>query len=166
MGSKGVLNPIFYLCMILKACVVAMMVAIASLTFYQVVMRYGLNRSSSWSEEAVRFIFIWCSFLAIAMGVRDNIHIGINVVVELFSKKIQAFIEVVGYIAMIVFSGYLVFYGWQVVVATGSQTSPGLGIPMSWVYASVPTMGALIVIFGLEGAYKVISGNNTDSEEA
>ncbi|AMC99418.1 TRAP transporter small permease [Halomonas chromatireducens] len=158
MDNKKTFSPIFYLDTFLKSCLVAMMIAIASLTFYQVVMRYGFNKSSSWSEEAIRFIFIWCSFLAIAMGVREKIHIGINIIVGLFNRKRQLMIEIIGYLAIMFFSGHLVYYGWKVVLATRFQSSPALGIPMSWVYFSVPTMGALIFFYCLVGA--INSKNN------
>lgn len=144
---KKIKSPVRYLDLFLKACIVAMMIAIAALTFYQVVMRYGFNLSSSWSEEAIRFIFIWCSFLSIAMGVRDKIHIGIDIIVNLFNEKLQTMIEIVGNLCIMSFSGYLVFYGSKVVMATRLQTSPALGIPMSWIYASVPIMGALILLY-------------------
>lgn len=132
---------------VIKSCLVAMMMAIASLTLYQVLMRYGLNKSSSWSEEAIRFIFIWCSFLAVAIGIRERIHIGINIVVQLFSDRTQRIIEVFAYSLIILFSAYLVFYGLKVVFATQYQTSPAMGLSMSWVYLSVPTMGALVIFY-------------------
>lgn len=142
----------------IKTGIVFMMIAIASLTFYQVVIRYGFNRSSSWSEEAIRFIFIWCSFLTIAMGVREKLHIGINIIVSLFSERLQKIVEIVGYIAIMLFSGNLVYYGWGVVMSTRSQTSPALGIPMSWIYLSVPVMGAIILF------YCIIEIMNTKNE--
>lgn len=132
---------------VIKSCLVAMMMAIASLTLYQVLMRYGLNKSSSWSEEAIRFIFIWCSFLAVAIGIRERIHIGINIVVQLFSDRTQRIIEVFAYSLIILFSAHLVFYGMKVVFATQYQTSPAMGLSMSWVYLSVPTMGALVIFY-------------------
>lgn len=141
------LSPVRHLDRLIKFSLVALMIAIAILTFYQVVMRYGFNRSSSWSEEAIRFIFIWCSFLGIAMGVREKSHIGISVLVELFNNKIQKMVEIVGYIAIMVFSSYLVFYGWKVVLATSSQISPGLGVSMGWVYLSIPVMASLVFFY-------------------
>lgn len=141
------LSSIRHLDRFIKFCLVAMMIAIAFLTFYQVVMRYGFNRSSSWSEEAIRFLFIWCSFVGVAMGVREKTHIGISVLVELFNQKIQKIVEIIGYLAIMVFSAYLLFYGWKVVVATSSQTSPGLGLSMGWVYLSVPVMASLIFFY-------------------
>lgn len=136
-----------YINLIIKTCLVCMMMTIALLTLYQIIMRYGLSKSSSWSEEAIRFTFIWCSFLAVSIGIREKIHIGINVVVQFFSEKVQSAIEIVSYTLIIAFSSQLVFYGAKLVSSTQFQSSPALGIPMSWVYLSVPTMGVLIIFY-------------------
>lgn len=157
MYKKNKLSIVLYLDRLIKICLVAMMIAIALLTFYQVIMRYGFNKSSSWSEEAIRFTFIWCSFLGVAMGVREKSHIGISILVELFSQKIQRVMEVVGYLAIMIFSGCLVYYGWEVVMATGAQRSPALGVPMSWVYLSVPVMACLIFFYSF---IEIIENNN------
>lgn len=156
-NKKNQLSIVRHLDRLVKICLVVMMIAIAALTFYQVIMRYGFNKSSSWSEEAIRFTFIWCSFLGVAMGVREKSHIGISILVELFSKKIQRVVEIVGYLAIMVFSGFLVYYGWEVVMATGAQKSPALGMPMSWIYLSVPVMGCLIFFYSF---VEIIENNN------
>ncbi|CAN0591585.1 unnamed protein product, partial [Ectocarpus sp. 12 AP-2014] len=98
-------------------------------------------------EEAIRFIFIWCSFLGVAMGIREKSHIGISILVELFNQKVQRCVEVVGYLAIMIFASYLIYYGWKVVVATSAQTSPALGVPMSLIYLSVPVMACLILFY-------------------
>lgn len=157
MNNNKQLSIVCYLDRIIKLSLVVMMIAIAVLTFYQVVMRYGFNKSSSWSEEAIRFTFIWCSFLGVAMGVREKSHIGISILVELFSPKIQRAVEVVGYLAIMVFSGYLIYYGWQVVMATGAQKSPALGVSMSYIYLSVPVMASFIFFYSF---LEVFNKNN------
>ena len=147
MSNNNQFSLVRHLDKAIKVCLVTMMITIATLTFYQVVMRYGFNKSSSWSEEAIRFIFIWCSFLGVAMGVREKSHIGISILVELFNQKVQRCVEVVGYLAIMIFASYLIYYGWKVVVATSAQTSPALGIPMSLIYLSVPVMACLILFY-------------------
>ena len=87
------------------------MIGITFLTFYQVVMRYVFNNAPSWAEELVRFLFIWCTFIAAAIGIEEKIHIGIDVVVNLLPSKIQKSVEILVYAALIVFSGYLIYYG-------------------------------------------------------
>lgn len=128
---------------------VLMMMAIAGLTFYQVIMRYIFSSASSWSEELIRFIFIWCSFIAAAIGVREGIHIGINIFVNLLPTKLIPLTVILVNLAILVFAGYMVHYGWQTTVMADRQPSPALGIPMSWVYLSIPVMGAMMVFYCL-----------------
>lgn len=156
--NKKQLSLVRHLDRLIKISLVAMMITIAMLTFYQVIMRYGFNQSSSWSEEAIRFTFIWSSFLGVAMGVREKSHIGISILVELFNQKVQRVVEVVGYLAIMAFSGYLIYYGWKVVIATSAQTSPALGVPMSWIYMSIPVMACLIFFYSF---IEIINIKNT-----
>ncbi len=123
------------------------MMAMAALSFYQVVMRYVFNSASSWSEELVRFLFIWCSFIAAAIGVREHIHIGVDVFVKRLPKKIVPLTEIVVNLAIMVFSGYIVHYGWVLTLMTRRQLSAALLIPMSWVYLSIPVMGVLLLFY-------------------
>jgi len=124
-----------------------MMMAIAALTFYQVFMRYLFNNAPSWSEELVRFLFIWCSFVAAAIGVKERIHIGIDVFVSLLPAKVRSLTEVLVNLGIIVFSGYMIKYGWAVTLMTQRQPSPALGLPMSWVYLSIPVMGVMLILY-------------------
>ncbi|MDN5334988.1 MAG: hypothetical protein PWR02_14 [Synergistales bacterium] len=123
------------------------MMAMAGLSFYQVVMRYVFNNAPSWSEELVRFLFIWNSFVAAAIGIREHIHIGVDVFVNLLPKKLIPLMEVVVNLGIIVFSVYMVWYGWSVTLMTHRQPSPALGIPMSLVYLSVPVMGVMLIFY-------------------
>jgi TRAP-type C4-dicarboxylate transport system permease small subunit len=110
-------------------------------------MRYAFNSAPSWSEELVRFLFIWCSFVAAAIGVREHIHVGVDVFVNLLPKKLIPLTEIVVNLGIMVFSGYMIYYGWDVTVMTQRQPSPALGLPMSWVYLSVPVMGLLLIFY-------------------
>lgn len=138
---------VHYFNTLVKWQLVAMMMAIAGLTFYQVIMRYVFSNASSWSEELIRFIFIWCSFMAAAIGVREGIHIGITIFVDLLPGKFVPLAHIVVNLAILVFAGFMVYYGWQNVKMADGQPSPALGIPMSWVYLSIPVMGAMMVFY-------------------
>ena len=124
-----------------------LMMIIAGLTFYQVVMRYVFNNAPSWSEEMVRFLFVWSSFVAAAIGIKEHIHIGIDVFVNLLPKTLSRFIQLGVNAAIVFFAVYMIRYGWSVTLMTHRQPSPALGLPMSWVYFSVPVMGALLLLY-------------------
>ena len=124
-----------------------MMAAITILTFYQVFMRYVLNMAPSWSEELVRFIFVWLSFIGAAVGAKEGIHIGIDVLYRSLPALPRR--TVAGFISLIVavFGLAMIIYGWDVVVMTHPQLSPALGLHMSTVYAAVPVMGCLLILY-------------------
>ncbi|HEY3048146.1 MAG TPA: TRAP transporter small permease [Polaromonas sp.] len=58
---------------------VAVMVCVVSA---QVALRYGFNRSFDWADEIGRLAFVWSIFLAIPLGVRQDAHIGIDIMVD------------------------------------------------------------------------------------
>jgi TRAP-type C4-dicarboxylate transport system permease small subunit len=41
----------------------------------------------------------------------------------------------------------MISFGWKVTVMTHAQPSPAMGLPMSWVYLSIPVMGALLLLY-------------------
>jgi len=123
------------------------MMFITVLTFYQVTMRYVFKLAPFWSEEIVRFLFIWITFIGAAIGIKEHIHIGIDVLVNIFSKPVQKVINIIVYILISTFGLFLIYFGWPVVVMTNNQPSPALGIPMSYIYISVPIMGAMIIFY-------------------
>ncbi|WP_170842220.1 TRAP transporter small permease [Pacificibacter marinus] len=57
----------------------ATMVAVVSA---QVVMRYGFNGSFDWADEVSRIAFVWTTFLAIPLGIREGSHVGITLLVD------------------------------------------------------------------------------------
>ena len=63
------------------------MVAIVTLT---VTLRYVFNTGVGWAEEVPRLLVTLFAFLAMAMGVRDHIHIGVNIVYNLFPEGSRA----------------------------------------------------------------------------
>lgn len=58
----------------------------------QIVFRFILNNSLTWSEELARFMFIWSTFLSIGFCLREGISLKIDTLISLFPKKVQAII--------------------------------------------------------------------------
>ena len=54
---------------------VAFMVAAVSA---QVLLRYAFNTSIGWADEISRLMFVWSIFLAIPLGIKLGVHIGIE----------------------------------------------------------------------------------------
>lgn len=144
----------------MRAFIAGLMLVITVLTFYQVVLRYGFNMTPSWSEELVRFIFVWLTFLAAGMGVRERIHIGIDVVVNLLPKSLQNLAGIAVALIIAGFGVFLLITGVEITEGTHMQASPALGLPMSYVYAAIPVMGILMICFGLNNIRLICKGGD------
>jgi len=55
----------------------------------QVVLRYVFNNSIDWAEETARLLFVWTIFIAIPLGVRGGVHIGVNMLVQTLPAALQ-----------------------------------------------------------------------------
>ena len=64
---------------------VSVMAALVSL-FVNVVMRYGFNQSLAWSEELVREVIIYTTFIGCSAAVKNRSMIRIDASVQLFPK--------------------------------------------------------------------------------
>lgn len=139
-----------------------LMAVITALTFYQVFMRYILDMAPSWSEELVRFMFVWLSFVGGAVGVKEGIHIGIDVFYTMLPERPRKVLGVLVYLVIALFGAVLAVYGWDVVAMTAGQPSPAVGIPMGYVYLAVPAMGILLILYsGVAGAVFVTGNERT-----
>jgi TRAP-type C4-dicarboxylate transport system permease small subunit len=56
----------------------------------QVLLRYAFNSSLDWAEDVARLLFVWTIFLAIPLGVRGGVHIGVNLLVQRLPAATQA----------------------------------------------------------------------------
>jgi len=110
-------------------------------SFFQVVARYIFHRPPSWSEEVVRYLFVWLVFLAASVGFRRGSHLGVDFFVGLLPLKIRKAVEVGIHIFLCFL---LAVVTWQGVIMAGMvkfQLSPAMRISMSWIYAAIPVGG-------------------------
>lgn len=142
-----------YLDKIVKYFLAILMIVITCLTFYQIIMRFVFNNASSWSEEATRFLFIWANFIAAGIGIREHIHIGIDIIVNMMPFGLQKIINVLIYAIISIFGGWLSYSCVGLMQKTGGQFSTALKYPKSWLYAPVLVFGLLCVFCGI---YEII----------
>jgi TRAP-type transport system small permease protein len=62
--------------------IVGLLSAMVLVVSTQVLLRYGVNGSIGWADEVSRLCFVWTIFLAIPLGIRSGVHIGIELVTE------------------------------------------------------------------------------------
>jgi TRAP-type C4-dicarboxylate transport system permease small subunit len=65
-----------------RAAIVITFTGMVGVVAAQVLLRYGFNSSIDWAEDVARLVFVWTMFLAIPLGVRPGVHIGVNLLVQ------------------------------------------------------------------------------------
>jgi len=92
-------------------------------TFANVIARYVFNDNLLWALEVTVFLFAWLVLLGASYCVKKNLHLGIDIVVNMFSpggRKIMALIAVS---ACIAFSVLLLIGSWDYWYAFATKRS-------------------------------------------
>lgn len=138
------------------------MAALISL-FINVVLRYGFNYSLAWSEELVREVIIFTTFIGCSMAVRNRAMIKVDAAVQIF-PGLRMPLTFLGNICIVIFSGILIYYGWKMAslqVFTNQKTII-LKIPLVYLYAILPVSGTMMMIRAFqvifEDAAELING--------
>ena len=122
------------------------MVALIAL-FINVVLRYGFNYSLAWSEELVREVIIYTTLIGCSAAVKNRSMIKIDATVQIF-PKLKIPLTFFSNFVMIIFSFMMLYYGWLMALLQlrTNQKTIIMQIPLVYLYAILPVMGALIFI--------------------
>lgn len=112
-----------------------------------VILRYIFHTGLVWSEEFVRYAYVWLIFLGSVIAMKQNAHIGLDVAVRRLPCKIRTIVVCFGDLLVMFFLVVLTVYGFDHVRITSHHfVSPVMRIPMPWVYFVFPISGILMLI--------------------
>lgn len=128
----------------------------------QVVWRYVLQQSLSWSEETLRYLYVWATMLGVGAAIRRKSFACIDSFLDFAGKKspcAKAIMQIIAAVVQIFVFSLLIFYGYQFMARGSMQNSPALPVKMSYIYAAFPVGGVLGLIYTLEEINTAITGN-------
>ena len=115
--------------------------------FAQVVCRFILRTPLPWSEELLRFSFIWLTYTASSMGIMAGTHANVTVLTDRLSVKSQKVLQV--FIDLLTAFFAVVFYFSITIIQTQiatNQISPAMRIPMYIPYAGITVSFGFMII--------------------
>jgi len=144
---------------------VSVMVALVAL-FFNVVLRYGFNYTLAWSEELVREVIIYTTFIGCCAAVKNRSMIKIDASVQLF-PKLKTPLTYFSNMVILVFSVMMVVYGWQMAAmqARTFQKTLILQIPLVYLYGILPLTGVLMFIRTVQVIYQDYNESRTEPEK-
>jgi TRAP-type C4-dicarboxylate transport system permease small subunit len=142
---------------------VSVLVALVAL-FVNVVLRYGFNYTLAWSEELVREVIIYTTFIGCCSAVKQRSMIKIDASVQLL-PKLKVPLTYFSNLVILVFSVMMMVYGWQMAamqVRTFQKTLI-LQIPLVYLYAILPLTGLLMFIRTLQVLHQDYTASKADA---
>jgi TRAP-type C4-dicarboxylate transport system permease small subunit len=140
------------------------MIAMTAMVALQVFSRYVLNSSPSWTEAASIMVMSWFIFLGAAVGVRENFHMGFDVLLHFLPDAARPWLRGISDLAILAFGLGMVVYGAQLMLQTWTATIPVLGLPGGFAYMPLVAGGVLITLFTLERLALRLAGAPVDHD--
>ncbi|QQK78859.1 TRAP transporter small permease [Salicibibacter cibi] len=138
----------------LKLILGLLFVAMTLSFFFNIAVRFvftalDIHISVPWTQELATYIMIWSVFLGIAVAVRNDKLISMELFVHTLPAKLGKILKVGALLLTVVFFFYLIFIGYDLAFNQGSrQTSPVMGISMTIIYISM-FIGSIIAIVNI-----------------
>jgi len=132
---------------------------------WQVLSRYIFGQASAQTEELMRYSIIWVSVIGGAYVYGEKGHLAITFFADKLKPSISKAIGILIDSLISIFSAIVLVYGgYQIVSATMIQISPGMGLPMGYMYLALPIAGFMFIIYAIQHiATKLKSENNFTS---
>lgn len=144
----------------------AVMVGLLSL-LVNVILRYGFSYSLAWSEELIREIIIYTTFVGCSAAIKNRSMITIDALVQMV-PRLRTPLTYVSHLSVLVFSVIIFRLGVEMAyqkVVTFQKTII-LEIPLVALYAVLPLMGFLMTIRTIQNIIKDYSAGKASKAAA
>ncbi|MYL54866.1 TRAP transporter small permease subunit [Pontibacillus yanchengensis] len=136
---------------------IAMSIAVL-LSFVEVVLRKFFGESLGFTHEVVVYLLIYAGLVGAAIGVRDKVHLGVDLAVKQFPHTLQKGVVLVTTAVCTFFTTVITVLGVQHVgnIAAFGQVTPELEIPLFIPLLIVPLSFGLMTLHFIRELLQVI----------
>ena len=151
-----------YYCKVIGYLIAALMAVMVVLVFGNVFMRYALNSGFTLSEELSRWLFVWMTFLGAVAALRENGHLGTDMLVGRLGptgKRICMGLSLV----LMLFCDWLIFKGsYDQLMINLDSSSAVMEVSMGWFYAAGVAFAVLSAPILLGDLWRLLTGQIDD----
>lgn len=122
------------------------MVVLTLIVFMDVILRYIFKQGFSWTQEIATLMLVWFSFIGMAIGVLEKIHISIEMFTSRLPERAIAVLECFNHILIAAFGGTMIYFGAVIMDMTKLSTMPATKLPSSVLYIILPLSGILVLL--------------------
>lgn len=133
-------------------------------TLLQVIFRFVLNFSLSWTEELARYTFIYMVYFAVAMAAQQGTHVRVEIIDEIVPAKYMKYVlcvtEFISAVFVFIIALSSVKYANKLI--SMNQITPALQLLYGHVYWIVPGGLFLTTFRFLQRIYRRLTGKITE----
>jgi len=139
---------------------------LAAAVILSVFLRYVLGITFVWAEEVITLLFIATTFFGAALATKENEHIGIHTLVDVFSKPVKKIVIIITLLISIAVVVILFLRSLDWIEKAGGLVTPGLRVPERFFYYMVPVSAVLMIFYFLRRICRLIVTGSDQRPEA
>lgn len=139
-----------------------MLAAMVIITGLQIIFRIFFE-ALDWSEELCRYLLVWSTFVGASCVYKHAGHINITIVQDLLPPAGRKVLKLLVQLLCGAFFVMMIYYGFIYVGKQGTQLSPAMRIPMSYMYAAIPVGGILMGWHALDAILELLIPQEEES---
>lgn len=150
---------------IINFCCVTLLTAQTLAIIMMVIGRYVFNKVPAWTEQFAIFCMVWFAMFSIALGVRKDAHVKVELVDTIVSPRGLFFFKLFGCAATMVFGYIMVRYGIALSQMTWKSMLSAFRVPVGLQYASAVAGGLFMLFNGVVYCLELIAKEQSARKE-
>lgn len=123
-----------------------LLVGMAVIIIINVFMRYVMNTGIRWAEEVAKLFMAWFTFIAMAIGVKQGLHISLHLLPKRLPYWIERTLNLLKDFTTLAIAVVFFIYGIKLVEFTKTSIMPATEWPSFILYLILPIASVLIAM--------------------
>lgn len=150
---------------IINFCCVVLLTAQTLAIIMMVIGRYVFNKVPAWTEQFAIFCMVWFAMFSIALGVRRDSHVKVELVDTFASPRVLLFFKLFGCLATMVFGYIMVRYGVALSQMTWKSMLSAFRVPVGLQYSSAVAGGLFMLFNGIVYSVELLAKEQKSKQE-
>lgn len=123
-----------------------LLATVSCLGMWQVLSRFVLSQPSTWTEELLRRLLIWCVMLGVVVAIRHGAMVSVDLMLRLSKGTWRNIVRTIIWLSTSAFLASICWFGISLAWRVRFQTFASMEISMAWAYAALPVGAGLGLI--------------------
>lgn len=151
-------------CRVIDLLIATALAVMVVMVFGNVVLRYAFNSGIAISEEVSRWLFVWLCFMGAIAALKDNAHLGTDMLVARLPVAGKKACMVLSHLVMLYVTWLFLDGSWQQAVINLDVEAPVTGTPVAVFYASGVVFSVCAGVLLVLQLLRVLTGRLSDSQ--